>query len=117
LATLGGVALVAALIALTIPGVERARVRINRRQCIEDLAHVAAAKENLTVIKGLKIGAPVTMAELAKESQILKQAPTFPDGAKVEVNVIGTMPTCVYRGETLTPLSDYSKYRQKVNAR
>jgi hypothetical protein len=120
-ATIGCVALVAALVALTIPGVERSRVRLQRQLCIESLARVAAAKENLTVIKGLKIGAPVTMGQLVKESQLLKSAPLFPEGMNmnkdVRVNPIGEPPTCVFRGETLTPLSDYPLYQKEVNSR
>jgi hypothetical protein len=106
------VAVVAGLILIAAPGVQRRRHQIEREACIENLALLMAAKERVASRKALPEGAVVTMDDLLADGAVITEAPIFTDeesSKTFKLNPIGTRPTCVYRGEALDPLVDYDK--------
>lgn len=103
-----GILLVIFLIALSVPGVERRAQRFQREHVIEQLALIAAAKEKLALDEGLLDGTTVTMEQLLAIEEILPSHPSIPPDVPFSINPIGTLPTAEFRGETLTPLTDYS---------
>jgi hypothetical protein len=104
-----GMALVAGLIALTVPGAVRRRHQIQRARSIETLAVLTAAKEAVALERGLEKGATPGIEDLIADSKVIEAEPVFPPGASYELKPVGEFPIGVFRGETLTPLTDYDK--------
>ena len=103
-----GIALIAGLALLSIPGFKRTEHRIAREECVRTLAMIEAAKVFYASDNDLKPGAPVTFEQIADHyAEFSKGArfPVLPQGASdLQIGVIGTQPTCLFRGERIYPM-------------
>jgi hypothetical protein len=98
------------LIALSSPIINRTRREIRRQACVEELMHIVAAKAYYSVDKDLKDGTPVTLDELIAHGKVIQKPPVLPEGATdLEINPIGTQPSCVFEGKKIQPITKSSK--------
>ena len=93
------VAIIGILIAIAVPGFVKARTESRAKACMENLAKIDGAKEQLALETNLAPGAAVTMAAIAGAGLYIKKTPVCPGGGTYTVAVVGTDPTCSLGGD------------------
>ena len=93
------VAIIGILIAIAVPGFVKARTESRAKACMENLAKIDGAKEQLALETNMAAGDAVAMADIAGAALYIKKEPTCPGGGAYTVGNVGTDPTCSLGGD------------------
>ncbi len=92
------VLLIGMLAVLAIPNVLQSRETTRMNICLNNLRQLESAKEQLTIEKGLTIGAQLTLDDVADYLQ-RSHLPQCQAGGSYEVGDVGEPPICSYESE------------------
>ena len=88
------VLIIGILLSIAVPQWLRARERSRSKQCIATLKQLDGAKEYFAYENSLSNGAAVTMNDLWPSYIRQSTPPTCTAGGTLNVNVVGTAPSC-----------------------
>ncbi len=102
---LAGVAVLALMVLIAAPGVERQTREEQRRQVVRQLTRISMAKEAYTVEHDLLDGAVVQLDQLLVDNPYLEQEPVFMIPGQLVLRPIGQVPAFeLPDGEMIEPL-------------